>query len=200
MPASAQADPGSTQPSAEQGTQERIRVSADHTHFVREQSGERFSVWGVNYDHDHGGALLEDYWHDHWDVVVEDFAEIRALGANVVRIHLQLSKFMATAEQPNEQNLDRLRQLVELAEHNGLYLDLTGLGCYHKQDVPAWYDALSESDRWDVQVRFWQAVADVCRESPAIFCYDLMNEPILPGKDPETDWLAGDLAGKHFVQ
>ena len=27
-----------------------------------------------------------------------------------------------------------------------------------------------------------------------------MNEPILPGKEPETDWLAGDLEGKYFVQ
>ena len=27
-----------------------------------------------------------------------------------------------------------------------------------------------------------------------------MNEPILPGKKPATEWLAGELAGKHFVQ
>ena len=43
-----------------------------------------------------------------------------------------------------------------------LYLDLTGLGCYHKKDVPAWYDKLSESDRWDAQARFWEAVAGRC--------------------------------------
>ena len=28
---------------------------------------------------------------------------------------------------------------------HGLYLDLTGLGCYHKKDVPAWYDKLAET-------------------------------------------------------
>ncbi|MFT5130960.1 MAG: hypothetical protein ACI8W8_004593 [Rhodothermales bacterium] len=87
-----------------------------------------------------------------------------------------------------------------LAEEVGLYLDITGLGCYHKQDVPAWYDALSEDERWEVQAQFWVAVAKTCRESDAVFCYDLMNEPILPGKKPETDWLAGAFAGKHFVQ
>ena len=27
-----------------------------------------------------------------------------------------------------------------------------------------------------------------------------MNEPILPGNEPATDWLAGDLEGKFFVQ
>jgi hypothetical protein len=79
-------------------------------------------------------------------------------------------------------------------------LDVTGLGCYHKHDVPPWYDALSEAERWSVQQRFWRAVAKVCRESPAFFCYDLMNEPILPGNKVETEWLAGELGGKYFVQ
>ena len=89
---------------------------------------------------------------------------------------------------------------MRLAEQTGLYLDLTGLGCYHKQDVPAWYDALEESDRWDVQARFWKAVAGVCKDSPAIFCYDLMNEPVLDGGKGDG-WLAGEpLGGKYFVQ
>jgi hypothetical protein len=81
-----------------------------------------------------------------------------------------------------------------------LYLDLTGLACYHKADVPAWYDALPEQDRWEVQARFWEAVAGRCAQSPAVFCYDLMNEPVVPGGKKETDWLLGELGGKHFVQ
>ena len=87
-----------------------------------------------------------------------------------------------------------------MAERTGLYLDLTGLGCYHKQDVPAWYDALDVAARWEVQARFWRAVAGACKDSPAVFCYDLMNEPILPGEKKETEWLAGELGGKYFVQ
>ncbi len=133
--------------------------------------------------------------------MVEDFGEIKALGANVVRIHLQVARFMKTPQEPNEASLSRLADLVQLAERTGLYLDVTGLGCYHKQDVPTWYDAMNESDRWDVQARFWEAVAKTCANSNSIFCYDLMNEPILPGAGkPETDWLAGEFAGKHFVQ
>jgi hypothetical protein len=144
--------------------------------------------------------LIEDYWDAEWPTVEEDFAEIKALGANVVRVHLQVGRFMDSPTQPNDANLKRLGELVKLAERTGLYLDVTGLGCYHKQDVPAWYDALEERERWQVQARFWQAVARVCADSAAIFCYDLMNEPILPGKEPETGWLAGEFAGKHFVQ
>jgi len=119
----------------------------------------------------------------------------------VVRIHLQVAKFMDGPAEPNEASLGRLARLVKLAEQTGLYLDLTGLGCYHKHDVPAWYDALSEAERWDVQACFWEAVAQTCASSPALFCYDLMNEPILPGANKvETDWLTGELGGKYFVQ
>jgi hypothetical protein len=107
---------------------------------------------------------------------------------------------MDTADQANTEALDRLAKLVKLAEELGLYLDVTGLACYHKNNIPDWFDTLSESERWNVQAKFWESVARVCSESPAIFCYDLMNEPILPGKNVETEWLTGELSGKYFVQ
>lgn len=180
---------------------EAIRHSPDGRSFVFQGSGETFTPWGFNYDHDGDGRLLEDYWEDEWQTVVEDFGEMKALGANVVRIHLQLGRFMQAPEEPNEQALDKLADLVRLAERSGLYLDLTGLGCYHKQDVPPWYDALSEEDRWDVQARFWEAVAARCAANPAVFCYDLMNEPVVPGGRREPGaWLGPAFAGKHFVQ
>ncbi|MFO7901270.1 MAG: cellulase family glycosylhydrolase [Planctomycetota bacterium] len=180
---------------------EWIRPSSDGTHFVLEQSGRPFVAWGVNYDHDGEGRLLEDYWACEWETIVEDFSEIKALGANVVRIHLQLGKFMRKPDKANRKNLCRLGRLVRLAEDNGLYLDVTGLGCYHKQDTPRWYEKLDEGARWDVQARFWMEIAEVCKSSPAIFCYDLMNEPILPGKNKvESEWLTGELGGKFFVQ
>jgi len=179
----------------------RICPGKDGTHFVAADSGERFVAWGFNYDHDVPGRLLEDYWLDEWPTVVEDFNEMKSLGANTVRIHLQTGRFMETRREPNEVALAQLGRLVKLAERTGLYLDITGLGCYHKQDVPPWYDALSEAERWDVQAAFWEAVAKVCAGSDAIFCYDLMNEPILPGAEKvETDWLAGEFAGSYFVQ
>ena len=157
--------------------------------------------WGFNYDHDETGRLIEDYWEAEWPKVEEDFREMKELGANVVRVHLQLAKFMKTSETPDDRSLKQLARLLELSEHLGLTLDLTGLGCYHKKDVPAWYDALSEEARWDVQARFWEAVAGTCATSPAVFCYDLMNEPVVPvGRSTTRDWLGKPFGGKHFVQ
>ncbi|MCA9221433.1 MAG: cellulase family glycosylhydrolase, partial [Planctomycetales bacterium] len=147
------------------------------------------------------GRLLEDYWVDQWKTVEDDFAEMRALGANVARVHLQLGKFMDAADRPRKDSLDRLAKLLRLAEREGVYLDVTGLGCYHKQDVPAWYDELDEPARWRAQAAFWEAVAARCADSPAVFCYDLMNEPVVPGgAKPQENWLGPAFGDKHFVQ
>ncbi len=178
-----------------------VVVSKDQKGFVLEPGQEAFHPRGFNYDHDDAGRLLEDYWESEWATVETHFAQMKTLGANVVRIHLQLGKFMDGAGTPNTKALNRLVTLVSLAEKEHLYLNLTGLGCYHKKDVPAWYDLLDELERWDVQAKFWQAVAATCAESPAIFCYDLMNEPVVPGgKRVGREWLGPDFAGKHFVQ
>lgn len=180
---------------------ERVRVSDDGRGFTLADSGRPFVPWGFNYDHDESGRLIEDYWHSEWPKVEADFREMRDLGANVVRVHLQLGKFLEAADRPNERSLTRLGDLLKLAESNRLYLDLTGLACYHKQDVPAWYDALDEQARWKAQAVFWEAVASTCAASDAVFCYDLMNEPVSPGgQGKAADWLGPALGDKHFVQ
>jgi sugar phosphate isomerase/epimerase len=179
---------------------EPIRIGLDDRSFALGESGARFIPWGFNYDRDDDGRLLEDYWKDEWPTVQRDFLAMRELGANVVRIHLQFGKFMNGPEQPNAANLERLGKLLDLAEEVGLYLNLTGLGCYHRNDVPEWYDALSEPDRWEAQARFWAAVAARCAGSPAVFCYNLMNEPVVPGQGKRDDWLGPAFAGKHYVQ
>jgi hypothetical protein len=67
-----------------------------------------FVAWGFNYDHDEKGRLLEDYWTAEWPKVEEDFHEMKELGANVVRVHLQVGKFMRQPDAPNDVSLDRL--------------------------------------------------------------------------------------------
>lgn len=180
---------------------QRIAISDDGRGFVQRPSGRPFAPWGFNYDHDEKGRLIEDYWETEWRKIEADFEEMKSLGANVVRVHLQFARFMRAPDQPNNDALDLLAKLLRLAESKRLYLNITGLGCYHKADVPDWYDALDEDARWNAQARFWEAVAARCADSPAVFCYDLMNEPVVPGGRRENrEWLGPAFAGKHFVQ
>ncbi len=193
---------GRTQPESAAGKPPPgyIRVSQDGSRFVQSGSGAEFRPWGFNYDHDAANRLLETYWKDEWSTVVEDFEEMKQLGANTVRIHLQVSRFMNSPEQVNEEALTQLARLLALAEKTGLHLDITGLGCYDRTDVPSWYSALNEGQRWDVQVQFWEAVAETCRPSAAVFCYDLMNEPVVTEDKQGGDWTPGAFGDRYFVQ
>jgi hypothetical protein len=184
-----------------EGRLDPIAINRQGNGFCFRGSERAFVPWGFNYDHDQSGRLIEDYWDSEWSRIEEDFREMRSLGANVVRVHLQFGKFMKSKDEANIIELDRLSRLLALAESTGLYLDLTGLGCYHKRDVPDWYDRLDEPSRWAAQASFWSAVADRGARSSAVFCYDLMNEPVVPGGErPRGEWLGPDFAGKHFVQ
>lgn len=182
------------------GSLELIQVSKDRTHFVLSPSHARFTPWGFNYDHDSAGRLLETYWLTDWPAVTRHFQEMKNLGANTVRIHLQVSRFMKSAMEPNGDSLAQLARILALAETTGLYLDITGLGCYDRQDVPAWYNDFGEKERWAVQARFWDAVAEICHNSPAVFCYDLMNEPVVTEDKTGRDWTPGAFDGRYFVQ
>jgi hypothetical protein len=158
-----------------------------------------FHPWGNNYGNK--GGLIEDFWESDWGTVTRDFQEMKCMGANVVRVHLQFGRFMLGPDKPNSAAMLRLAQLLQLAEATGLYLDVTGFACYRKADVPPWYDALPEAARWAAQARFWEGVAAQCSNSPAIFCYDLINEPVVAGgRRNAGDWYSGELGGLNFIQ
>src|SRR5437868_2447431 len=108
------------------------------------------------------GRLMEDFWDKDWESVAKDFRDLKAMGANVVRVHLQFGKFMRAPDEPNREEFKQLARMLRLAEETGLYLDVTGLACYRPADVPTWYDAMDEQARWAAQARFWEAVAEVC--------------------------------------
>lgn len=178
----------------------RVVIAEDRRGFLVEGSRQAFHPWGMNYGND--GRLMEDFWDRDWETLAGDFRELHDLGVNVVRVHLQVGKFMRSATEPDRHGLEQLARLLRLAEETGLRLDVTGLACYRPADVPAWYDALDEPARWAAQARFWAAVAEVGASSPAVFCYDLINEPLSPGeKRKPGQWRSGsDLGGYDFLQ
>jgi hypothetical protein len=183
------------------GKLEPIRLSADGKGFVRGDSARPFIVWGVNYDRDYKMRLIEDYWDKEWSTVESAFRQIQRLGANVVRVHLQFAKFMEAPDKPNAAALARLEKLVTLAEKLGLYLDVTGLGCYRLEDQPQWYERMVEKDRWAAQAAFWDALAKCCAGRAGVMAFDLINEPAVGDKRAPGTWEhEAALGGFHYVQ
>ncbi len=177
-----------------------VQINSKGSGFVSGDPPRIFRPWGLNYGN--AGRLIEDFWEKEWATVEGDFHAMKALGANVVRVHLQFAKFMQSATKPDAAALAKLADLLALAEKSGLYLDLTGLACYRTEDVPQWYDATGEAERWAAQAIFWENVAKTCAGHPAVFCYDLMNEPLSPAEKREAGkWYSGKkLGGYDFLQ
>lgn len=154
----------------------------------------------MNYGNNH--RLMEDFWETEWETFAGDFREMKAMGANVVRVHLQYGKFMDAPDKANPKAIKQYQRMVKLAEEVGIYLDVTGLACYRPADVPKWYDAMDEPARWAAQTKFWEIIAEAGKGSDAIFCYDLINEPLSPAAKREAGkWSSGTLfGGFDFLQ
>lgn len=179
---------------------ELIQISENGKGFVYSGSNKKYFPWGFNYIGDFG-RIAEDYWEEDWGRIEKDFIQMRNLGANVVRLHLQLGTYLKSPEEIDQTQIKLLQKILDLGQKHGIYLKLTGLCCFRLKDVPGWLDELSEEDRWNVQARFWEAIAKACANHPAVFCYDLMNEPIVGKyKEGEHLWLTGELGGFYFVQ
>jgi hypothetical protein len=181
------------------GAMEAVAISKDGRSFVLAGSGKPFVAWGVNYDRDYRYRLIEDYWDTEWDAVVTHFHAMKELGANVVRVHLQFGKFMTGPDTPNSEALERLEKMVALAEADGLYLDVTGLGCYRLKEQPEWYARMAERERWAAQAAFWAALARRCAGRASVLAFDLVNEPAV-GTKPGVWVNEAELGGFHYVQ
>lgn len=122
----------------------KVRISDDGHHLVLAGSRKTFVPWGFNYLGEFG-SLVKDSWEEDWSGLEQDFREMRKLGGNVVRIHLQFGTYMKGPEEFDQPQLDRLKRLLDLSGEVGLYLDVTGLSCYRLDDIPAWLPCLSVS-------------------------------------------------------
>lgn len=181
-----------------------ISFSASNHTFL-DVNGHSFFPWGFNYTNPIVVDLLEDHWDEDsiGNYIKRDFSEMKAYGANVVRIHLQYNKFMKDPYTPDLASIARLKRVVQIAETRQLYLLITGLGAYRASDQPQWYDTLSRDARWQTQALFWKTIAATVKNNSCVFAYDLMNEPVVASQCPGADcgWLPGDdFGGYNFVQ
>lgn len=128
-----------------------------------------------------------------------DFATAARLGANTVRIFVPIWAIMQSPTAVHRPALAALGRTLAAAWEAGLRVDVTGGTTWHLERLPAWYDALSEADRWAVDERFWAAVAEVGARAPNVLMYELTSEPAVGDFD---SWYVGTMPGDdhHFLR
>jgi sugar phosphate isomerase/epimerase len=172
-----------------------VKIAPTERGFVLSPSGERFVPWGHNYASvDIMKRLATDPAR-----VEREFAEMRAAGTTVARVHPEMYRFYSGPGKIDEGAIEQLEQLLAIAEKSGVRLMVTGLACYQIDERMGWYDSMSEDDRWKTQAMFWETIARTCADSPAVFAYDLVNEPGAVG--PATEgWYLGRMGDVEFCQ
>jgi len=172
-----------------------VKVAPNKKGFILFPSGDRYVPWGHNYG---SVDILERLAKDPARVA-RDFTEMKTAGTTVARVHPEMPKILAGPDKADPQALDQLKKLLKIAENSGIHLKITGLACYKIENRLAWYDSMDEQDRWKTQAFFWETIAHTCAESPAVFAYDLINEPAAVGKHADG-WYTGRMGDVEFCQ
>lgn len=174
---------------------EFVKVAPDKSGFILSPSGNRYVPWGNNY----GSVDIMQRMAEDAGRVEREFAEMRAAGATVARIHPEMPRILTGPNKADPKSLERLGQLLKIAETSGIHLKITGLACYKINDRLAWYDSMEEEERWRTQAFFWETIAQTCAQSAAVFAYDLVNEPAAIGQ-PSDGWYVGRMGDVEFCQ
>ncbi len=174
---------------------ERVVIADDGQGFQSLPSHKAFVPWGHNSS---CVNLLERMKQDP-AAVKKQWLEMKAAGTNVIRIHPEMPRILRGPDEIDTAAMDHIKALLALAEETGMYLKITGLACYNIKDRMPWYDAMKETERWKTQAFFWQTIARSCAKSPAVFAYDLVNEPAGVGK-VDDGWYMGKMGDVEFCQ
>ncbi len=157
-----------------------IGVGADSASFVESDTGRPFVPFGTNYYDPNTGWPPQVWKQFDPDRIDEHFAVMKDLGVNCTRVFLAAATFQPDANTIDETALKKLDTLVQIARRSGIRLILTGPD--HWEGSPAYWkpDRFAGEPALEALDYFWQTMGQRYRGEPAIFAWDLLNEPQMP--------------------
>jgi endo-1,4-beta-mannosidase len=169
-----------TSTATERPKMELIVVSPDGRGFVECNSGHPYIPFGTNYYDPHTGWAPKLWRQFNAEKVREQFRVMSEIGVNCARVFLTAGSFQPSAENVEEKALVKLDKLVEIAREKDIRLILTGPD--HWEGQPAYWkpDRFAGETALRALERFWDVVGRRYRGEPAIFAWDLLNEPHMP--------------------
>lgn len=157
-----------------------------------EVQGEPWHPFGCNYFDPHVGWAPKLWQQFDAAKVEEHFRVMRDLGVNVVRVFLTAQSFFPTGVELEPEALRKFDTMLDIARRHGIRVHPTGPD--HWEGRAAWRDTDFYADpaALEAQARFWRLFAARYKDEPALFAYDLLNEPHIRWSSPqmEPQWRA----------
>lgn len=151
----------------------------------REKGGETtFTPWGCNYYDPFTGWSPRLWEQFDADRVRAHFDDIRALGGNIVRVFATIANVMDGPTRTSATGLAKMESMLELAGDAGLRVIWSGPSLW--EGAPAWwneltpYEGYARPDLIAAQQIAWRGIGRAMRGHPALFAYELHNEPFVP--------------------
>ncbi|MBU6399911.1 MAG: cellulase family glycosylhydrolase [Verrucomicrobia bacterium] len=161
----------------------RVRIAADGHGFVTGRNTP-FVPMGVSYFRA-GTGWAPQVWKQ-FDAAAtrRDFARLKALGANCVRVFLSYGSFYTEPGVLSPDGLAKFDQFLDLAAAAGLYVQPTGPD--HWEGTPEWAraDRYADESMLRAQDDFWKLLTARYRDRTALFAYELLNEPEIRWTSP----------------
>jgi endo-1,4-beta-mannosidase len=164
----------------EHSKMELIVVTADGKGFAERNSGRSYIPFGTNYYDPHTGWAPKIWRQFDAKKVREHFRIMSKLGVNCARVFLTAGSFQPDANTISEKSLKKLDILVKIARETGVRLILTGPD--HWEGSPSYWrpDRFAGEEALRALEHFWKVLGQRYQSEPAIFAWDLLNEPHLP--------------------
>ena len=142
---------------------------------------ETYESFVQRFGRERADELYEVYRDSWWGE--EDFANIRSLGMNVIRLPLGWRELMTAEGEMLEAGFRRIDWFIDRAAHHGLYtiLDLHAApgsqnGRDHSGEV-RFAKTFFDEKYLDLTCRLWRTLASRYRDNRWVAAYDLVNEP-----------------------
>jgi hypothetical protein len=174
---------------------QKVRADRPGHGFVT-ADGKRFVPLGVSY-YRPGTGWAPQLWKQ-FDAAAtrRDFARLKQLGANVVRVFVSFGSFFTEPDHLNPQGLAKFEQLLDLADEAGLYVHPTGPDGW--EGMPDWtkgsnFATIDGNEACLVALEnYWRWFAARYRGRRTIWAYDLRNEPCVAWDSPSmrSQWQA----------
>lgn len=154
-----------------------IGIAENQWDFQELASRETYVPFGTNY-YDPNTGWAPRLWEQFDEAIVEQhFKQLQSIHVNVARLFFTLTSFMPRANEVDETALQKFDQVIALAKKYEIKLLMSGPDFW--EGTPAWYaGGLFASDYvMENYEHFWRVIGERYADEPAIFAWDLYNEP-----------------------